>query len=243
MMTYLRQKAQAKGIFWIKIDQTRHICIQVGDREFTELYKISRFRIFLEYINVQVCRNYKVVDDEVFELRKIAWIEVCKVLTVGEIVLVGIFTVQIASGKSIRLGSRRLGFDSKSGQTNDFEIGIHSFPAWGSALKGQSGEQLTGKFACCAVGKVRSGIPPSRCGRQMACNAQSELIIALSRDRRINTQLNKIDINRNENDKDAKHWATLRLWAPQNLCSIIRLNPEQGHQGSNFPKFFITVLF
>ena len=33
------------------------------------------------------------------------------------------------SGKSIRLGSSELGFDSKSGQTNDFKIGIHSFPA------------------------------------------------------------------------------------------------------------------
>ena len=33
------------------------------------------------------------------------------------------------SGKSVRFGSCRLGFDSKSGQTNDFKIGIHSFPA------------------------------------------------------------------------------------------------------------------
>ena len=32
------------------------------------------------------------------------------------------------------------------------KIGIHSFPAWRSALKGQCGEQA-GKFACCAVGK------------------------------------------------------------------------------------------
>ena len=44
------------------------------------------------------------------------------------------------------------GFDSESGQTNDFKIGIHSFPAWRSALKGQCGEQA-GKFTCCAVGK------------------------------------------------------------------------------------------
>ena len=30
----------------------------------------------------------------------------------------------------------RLGFDSESGQTNDFNIGIHSYPAWRSALMG-----------------------------------------------------------------------------------------------------------
>ena len=52
------------------------------------------------------------------------------------------------SGKSVR----RLGFDSESDQTNDFKIAIHSFPAWRSALKGQSGKQA-GKFTCCAVGK------------------------------------------------------------------------------------------
>ena len=44
------------------------------------------------------------------------------------------------------------GFDSESDQTNDFKIGIHSFPAWRSALQGQCGEQA-GKFTCCAVGK------------------------------------------------------------------------------------------
>ena len=34
------------------------------------------------------------------------------------------------SGKSGRLGSSRLGFDSElMGQTNDFKIGIHSFHA------------------------------------------------------------------------------------------------------------------
>ena len=41
------------------------------------------------------------------------------------------FVVQLswASGKSIYLWSCRLGFDSESGQINDFKIGIHSFPA------------------------------------------------------------------------------------------------------------------
>ena len=32
------------------------------------------------------------------------------------------------SGMSVRFRSCRLGFDSESGQTNDFKIGIHSFP-------------------------------------------------------------------------------------------------------------------
>ena len=53
------------------------------------------------------------------------------------------------SGKSVRLGSSRVGFDSESGQTN--EIGIHSFSARRSALKGQRGEQA-GKFTCFTVG-------------------------------------------------------------------------------------------
>ena len=35
---------------------------------------------------------------------------------------------------------------------NDFKIGIHSFPAWRSELKGQCGKQA-GIFTCCAVGK------------------------------------------------------------------------------------------
>ena len=64
------------------------------------------------------------------------------------------------SGKSVRLWSSKHGFDSESGQTNDFEIGIYSFPAWRSALKGQSGEQV-GKFTCCAVGKG-TGRPTKR---------------------------------------------------------------------------------
>ena len=53
---------------------------------------------------------------------------------------------------NVCLLSCRLGFDSESGQTNDFKIGIHSFPAWRSAWKGQCGEQA-GKFRCCTAGK------------------------------------------------------------------------------------------
>ena len=53
------------------------------------------------------------------------------------------------SGKSVCLGSCTLGFDSKPGQTNDFKINIHSFPAW-----------RAGKFTCCAVGKKHlAGFP------------------------------------------------------------------------------------
>ena len=48
--------------------------------------------------------------------------------------------------------SGRFEFDSELGQTNNFKIDIHSFPAWRSALKEQCGEQA-GKFPCCAVGK------------------------------------------------------------------------------------------
>ena len=45
--------------------------------------------------------------------------------------------------------------------------GIHSFPAWRSALKGYCGEQA-GKFACCVLGQVIEQDAPSLCGRQVA---------------------------------------------------------------------------
>ena len=66
-----------------------------------------------------------------------------------------IFVISSSDGRvvwTVCLLSCRLEFDSESGQTNDFKIGIHSFPAWRSALKGQCKEQA-GKFTCCAVGK------------------------------------------------------------------------------------------
>ena len=43
--------------------------------------------------------------------------------------LLAIITAQMASGKSVRLWSCRLGFDSESGQTNDLKTAIHSLPA------------------------------------------------------------------------------------------------------------------
>ena len=39
------------------------------------------------------------------------------------------FFLKWPSGKSVRLGSCRLGFDSESGQTIDFKIGNHRFTA------------------------------------------------------------------------------------------------------------------
>ena len=41
-----------------------------------------------------------------------------------------------------------LGIDSKSGQTNDFKIGIHSFPARRSAFKGQCAESRQVYWLC-----------------------------------------------------------------------------------------------
>ena len=43
--------------------------------------------------------------------------------------------IQWLSGKSIYCWSGRLGFDFRWGQTKDYEIGIHSFPVWRSAIK------------------------------------------------------------------------------------------------------------
>ena len=40
-----------------------------------------------------------------------------------------VITAQMAKRYSGCLGSCKLGFDSESGQTSDFKIGIHSFPA------------------------------------------------------------------------------------------------------------------
>ena len=40
------------------------------------------------------------------------------------------------------------GFDSESGQTNDLKIGIHSFPAWRLALKGQCGASRQVRLLC-----------------------------------------------------------------------------------------------
>ena len=49
-------------------------------------------------------------------------------------------------------------------------IGIHSFPAWRSALK-DSVENKPASLLVVPLGKALGGIPPSWCGRQMAGNS------------------------------------------------------------------------
>ena len=73
------------------------------------------------------------------------------------------------SGKSVRLWSCRLGFDSESGYTHDLKIGIHDFLACRLALR----DNLYSKPASLLVplGKALSKIRPSWCGRQMAGNS------------------------------------------------------------------------
>ena len=46
----------------------------------------------------------------------------------------------------------RIYFGVGSNQTNEFKIGIHSFPAWRLVLNRQCEEQA-GKFTCYAIGK------------------------------------------------------------------------------------------
>ena len=75
------------------------------------------------------------------------------------------------SGKSVRLLSCRLEFDSESGQINDFIIGIHSFPALRSSSKGQSVENKLASSLVVPLGKALSGIPPFWCGGQKVGNS------------------------------------------------------------------------
>ena len=98
------------------------------------------------------------------------------------------------SGKSVCLGSSRLGFHSSSGQTNDFKIGIHSFLAWRSALKGLCEEQA-GKFTCYAVGErhLAGFLHLGVVDKWLATPKRARMEIAhslLSRDRRINMPQN-----------------------------------------------------
>ena len=75
------------------------------------------------------------------------------------------------SGKSVRLLNCRLEFDSESGQTNDFIVGIHSFPTRRSASKGQQVENKLARLLVVPLGKALSGIPPFWCGGQVAGNS------------------------------------------------------------------------
>ena len=105
------------------------------------------------------------------------WITISD-LEIGLTASVSTAQLRWPSGKSARLWSCRLEFDSKFGQTNDFKVGVHSFPACRSAMKEKCGEQA-GKFTCCAVGQSLSWIYPSWCGRQVGRQLLSELVIAL----------------------------------------------------------------
>ena len=67
-------------------------------------------------------------------------------------------------------GSVDWGFNSESDQTNDFKIGIHSFPAWRSALKGTLWNKPASSLVV-PLGKALNEIPPSKCGRQMDGNS------------------------------------------------------------------------
>ena len=55
-------------------------------------------------------------------------------------------------------GSVDLGFDSESGQTNDFKIGIHSFPARRSAFTGQC-EESRQVYLLCRWERHLAGFP------------------------------------------------------------------------------------
>ena len=72
--------------------------------------------------------------------------------------------------KNVCLLSCRLGCHSESGQTNDYKIGIHSFPAWHLALR-DSVENKPASLLVVPSGRALSGISPSWCGRQMAGNS------------------------------------------------------------------------
>ena len=75
-----------------------------------------------------------------------------------------------------------------------FKIGIHSFPSWRLALKGQCGEQA-GKFRLLVVplGKALSGNPHLGVVDRCPATPKRARIAhwSLPRDRRINMQLNK----------------------------------------------------
>ena len=51
-------------------------------------------------------------------------------------------------------------FDSKSGQTNDLNNDIRSFPAFDAQVLKGLWEEQADKFTCCDVGGALSGIPP-----------------------------------------------------------------------------------
>ena len=57
-----------------------------------------------------------------------------------------------------------LGLIPESSQTNDWKIGIDTFPAWRSALKGRV-KNKPASLLVVPLRRARSGIPRSWCGR------------------------------------------------------------------------------
>ena len=73
------------------------------------------------------------------------------------------------SGESVRIAVGRPGIHSLSRVIpKDFKNGIHSFPAWRSALKKESVENTPESLIVVSLGKALNGTPPPLCGRQVA---------------------------------------------------------------------------
>ena len=90
-------------------------------------------------------------------------------------------------------------FDSKFGQTNHFKNRIHNFPASRSALKRQS-EKQAGKFV--PLKKPLAGFPKlGVVNRWPATPKRARIAPELSRDKKINMQLNK---KKTSNEKTKK---------------------------------------
>ena len=68
-------------------------------------------------------------------------------------------------------GSVRSGFDCKSSQSNELEIGIRSFPTRHSAIKLSIVLSKPSSSLVVPLGMTLNGILPSKCGGQMAGNS------------------------------------------------------------------------
>ena len=73
------------------------------------------------------------------------------------------------SGESVRIAVGRPGINSSSRVIpKDFKNGIHSFPAWRSALKRDSVVNKPASLLVVSLGKALNGTLPPLCGRQVA---------------------------------------------------------------------------
>ena len=85
-----------------------------------------------------------------------------------------------------------LGFDSELGQTNDFQIGIHSFPSWRLALTGTVWRTSRQVYVLCCWERHLAGFPHlGVVDRRLATPKQARTALwSLSRDRKINMEVN-----------------------------------------------------